>query len=292
MQKVKIGIVGLGGIGGFLGVLLSDKKYEVFTTKIIKKNSIFYLKSKYYGNLKGKIKSDKSLKYADVIFVCSKYPYLKNHLRFIKNRKAIVIPFLNGLSHIEILKKKFGNRLFISNIGKVVSKKKRGSNIIVHESNNGAEVLICFRGLGKNMKKKIIKIFENIKVKIKILKSNHNVIWTKLIRLSALSAMTSLYNCNLGIIRKSKIKTNELNNLLKESIEISKKIFKNDYTFNKINKTIQNFPDTLTTSLQRDINLKLKSELDSQIGSLVKLSKKYNVYAPNYKKIYAKLKKK
>ena len=159
MQKVKIGIVGLGGIGGFLGVLLSDKKYEVFTTKIIKKNSIFYLKSKYYGNLKGKIKSDKSLKYADVIFVCSKYPYLKNHLRFIKNRKAIVIPFLNGLSHIDILKKKFGNRLFISNIGKVVSKKKRGSNIIAHESNNGAEVLICFRGLGKNTKKKNYKNF-------------------------------------------------------------------------------------------------------------------------------------
>lgn len=288
MQKFKIGIIGLGGIGGLLAVILKTNGYEVFSTK--KNNTNLLLRSNYYGKIRAKIKFDKTLKKTNIIFICSKYPYLEKHLKKIKNTKALVIPLLNGLSHIEILKKKFGNRVIISTIGKVVSKKE--SNIIVHESKNKPEILIFFNKSFKIEKKILLKILKSIKIKTKIEKNENKVIWTKLIRLSALSAITSLYNCNLGEIRRSKVKTFELNSLLKESIRLSKKIFKNNFNYKNFKKIISNFPNQLTTSLQRDINSKMNSELETQIGSIVNLSNKYKISLPMYKKIFHKLKKK
>jgi len=290
VQKFNIGIIGLGGIGGLLAVLLANKNFKVFTSKKIKRNSTLYLKSKFYGNLKTNIKFDKTLKKMDLIFVCSKYPYLQKNLRFIYNNKALIIPFLNGLSHFEILEKKFGKKLLTSTIGKVVSKKVN-KNKLIHESNNKPEVLINFSNIKKKQKEFLLKIFKIIDIKIKVIKNRNEVIWIKLIRLSAISAITSLYNCNLGKIRNSKIKSNELNSLLKESIKLSKKVFKNDFKINKIRKVINTFPDELTTSLQRDIVLKANSELETQVGSIVKLSNKYKIDLPTYKKIYFKLKK-
>ena len=289
MRKVNIGIIGLGGIGGLLAILLNNKNYKVFTPKKIKKDQIFYLKSKFYGNLKTKIGFDKNLKNSDIIFICSKYPYLKKHLKFISNNKALIIPFLNGLSHFEILQKKFGKKLLTSAIGKVVSTKKK--NIIIHESKNKPEVLINFDKTNKNNQKALLNIFRRIQVKTKVIKNRNSVIWSKLIRLSAISAVTSLHNCNLGKIRKSKIKSKELDSLLMESIALSKKIFKNNFSVIKVKKIISTFPNQLTTSLQRDINLNMPSELETQVGSIVKLSNKYKISAPVYKKIYFKLKK-
>ena len=216
MQKYKIGIAGLGGIGGLLGVLFENKGYKIFSTKLDNKKLVtLNLKSNYYGNLDAKIIVNSNLKDVNIIFICSKYQYLKKHLKKINNKNALIIPILNGISHFEILKKKFNNKIFIANIGKVVSKINK-KNQILHSSNNAPEVLI-------SSEKKIRKIFaiknvlSKIRLKVKIKSKNSDVIWSKLIRLSPISALTALYNCNLGQIRSSKLKMNQLNTLIKET---------------------------------------------------------------------------
>jgi 2-dehydropantoate 2-reductase len=292
VQKINIGIIGLGGIGGLIAILLKNRNYNVFSNKKIKKKNIkLFLKSNYYGNLTAKIKIDPSLKKTNVIFICSKYPFLNKHLKPIRNNKALVIPFLNGLSHFDILKKKFGKKCFVSNVGKVVSKKNKVSEVL-HASNNAPEVLISFKNKKKREKNIIKKIFRDINFKTKIKTKDSVVIWTKLVRLSAISAITSLYNCNLGQISKSKLKMHQLNTLIKEALFISKKIYNFKEKYTNIQKLIKSFPKNLTTSLQRDINSNLNSELETQIGAIVKLSEDYNISAPMYKKIYLKLKKK
>ena len=189
------------------------------------------------------------------------------------------------------MKKKFGKKCFISNIGKVVSK-KNGKFKILHLSKNKPEVLISSFNKKSTDLKQVKKILNAINFKTKINKKDNNVIWSKLIRLSAISSITSLYNCNMGQIRKSKVKMNQLNMLIKEGLKISKKVHKFNERYSNIQKVIKTFPNSLTTSLQRDINSNSKSELETQIGAIVKLSNEYNILIPMYKKIYLKLKKK
>ncbi len=292
MQKYKIGIAGLGGIGGLLGVLFENKGYKIFSSKLDNKKLVtFNLKSNYYGNLDAKIIVNSNLKDANIIFICSKYQYLKKHLKKINNKNALIIPILNGRSHFEILKKKFNNKIFIANIGKVVSKINK-KNQILHSSNNAPEVLISSEKKNKKDLRTIKNVLSKIRLKVKIKSKNSDVIWSKLIRLSPISALTALYNCNLGQIRSSKLKMDQLNTLIKETLIISKKNDNYRDSYTNVKNLIKSLPDKLNTSLQRDINSGVSSELETQIGSIVKLSKKLNISSPMNEKIYLLLKKK
>lgn len=292
MLKNKIGIVGLGGIGGLLGILFKKKKYTISSNKQNNKQFItLYLKSNFYGNLSAKINTRCELKDSKIIFICSKYQFLKKHLKNIQNNEAIIVPFLNGISHFELLKKKFGNKVFISNIGKVVSKINK-KNQIIHSSNNAPEVLISSKGKSTKDLQIIKKTLNKINIRVKVKSKNSDVIWSKMIRLSAISAITALHNCNLGQIRNSKLKMVQLNTLIRESLIVSKKADNFQGNYKNVKNLIKSFPDNLTTSLQRDINNKGNSELETQIGSIVKLSKRLNVSSPMHKKIYLLLKKK
>tara|TARA_Y100001970_G_C14232923_1_gene859835 strand:+ start:2283 stop:3176 length:894 start_codon:yes stop_codon:yes gene_type:complete len=292
VQKYKIGIAGLGGIGGLLGVLFENKGYKIFSSKLDNKKLVtFNLKSNYYGNLDAKIIVNSNLKDANIIFICSKYQYLKKHLKKINNKNALIIPILNGRSHFEILKKKFNNKIFIANIGKVVSKINK-KNQILHSSNNAPEVLISSEKKNKKDLRTIKNVLSKIRLKVKIKSKNSDVIWSKLIRLSPISALTALYNCNLGQIRSSKLKMDQLNTLIKETLIISKKNDNYRDSYTNVKNLIKSLPDKLNTSLQRDINSGVSSELETQIGSIVKLSKKLNISSPMNEKIYLLLKKK
>jgi len=292
VQKYKIGIVGLGGIGGLLAVLFKNKKYNVSSSKsYYKKNIILNLESNFYGKLSAKLNIKRRLKDSKIIFICSKFQFLDQHLKKIENTKALVIPLLNGISHFEILKKKFGNKLFIANIGKVVSK-KNSTNQIIHMSSNAPEVLISSHKKNKKEIQILKKLFNEINIKVKFKLKSSDVIWSKLIRLSSISAITALYNCNLGKIRNSKKKMYQLNALIKESLIVSKKADNFEESYKNVKKLIRTFPDNLTTSLQRDINNSSYSELETQIGSIVKLSKSLKIKSPMYEKIYFLLKKK
>jgi ketopantoate reductase len=91
--------------------------------------------------------------------------------------------------------------------------------------------------------------------------------------LSSISAITAIYNCNLGTIKKSKSKMTQLKELIKEGLHLSELLFNFKKSFGSILKEINKFPDNLTTSLQRDINNKTntRSEVETQIGAIYKL---------------------
>ena len=104
-NKIKVGIVGPGGIGGLLAILLSKKNIKVICNngKINNKKFNFKLQSRVYGNTSKKIEfSNKKLKFFDVIFISVKYHNLKKAIEKIDTKtNKIIVPLLNGLSHID-----------------------------------------------------------------------------------------------------------------------------------------------------------------------------------------------
>ena len=294
-SKLKVGIVGPGGIGGLLAILLSNKNTKVIcnNSKIDNKRFNFKLQSKIYGNKIKKIEfSNKKLKFFDVIFICVKYQNLKKAIEKIDTKtNKIIVPLLNGLSHIDILKKKYAQKIVVANIGKTIAYKTKG-NLIIHESKNYPEINISLEN--KTKLKEInflIKTLKNIKIKINTDNLDNKVIWTKLIRINTLSAVTALHNSNLGEIRNSNDKKEQLNSILKETILVAKaKGLK--FKLKDIMKEIDSFPDTLTTSMQRDIANNRKSEIESILGGVLYEAKKESLILEINKKVYKLLKKK
>jgi 2-dehydropantoate 2-reductase len=291
-NKVKICVLGSGGIGGLLAVLLSKKNYDVVCSngKIENKKVNFNLKSKFFGNKKSKVTfQKKNLKFFDIVFVCVKYQHLKSAMKNVDSKSnKLIVPLLNGLKHFQILKKKYGKNVITANIGKTVSFKKP-QNIIVHKSKNEPEISLS----SKNLKLfKILKrILKSIDIKVKVYKSDNPVIWTKLVRINALSSITALYNSNLGKIRKSKEKKKQLISILKETIRLAN--YKGvKIKYNDIIKEINSFPNNLTTSMQRDISNNNQSEIDTIIGGVLNEAKKENLILKTNQTVYKLLKNK
>lgn len=287
MPKLKVAIFGLGGIGGLLGSIINHKKIflSTYQKNNLKKIEI-NLDSTLYGKIKKKIPQRKSFNNYDIILICTKYPYLRRYTKIINKTKALIIPLLNGILHYEILKKKKAN-FFYANIGKVVSYKNR--NIIIHNSKTEPEILISSMHKSKKDLKKINFLLKNIKIKYKFINNNSFVLFNKFIRISSLSAITALYNNNLGQIRKNKKKKIELTKLIKEAIFVTHKIYNIKFSYNKILQEINSFPDNLTTSMQRDINKDKKSEIETQIGAIKHLAENNKVKAPITIKTYKRL---
>ena len=292
-KKIKIAIVGTGGIGGLLAILLSNKDNNVVCFNGKKNGKIFFfLKSNFYGNKKKELKfTTKKIKFFDIVFICVKYQDLKKSIKSIDNKSnKMIIPLLNGLSHIAVLKKKFKESLFTGNIGKTISHKEN-YNSIIHESKNEPVLTISSENKSINFEINLIKkVLNKVKIKVIVFKSDNKVVWTKLIRINAISSITALYNCNLGEIRKSKYKMNQLKTILQELIKLAK-VKKVNFVLKNIMKEIKGFPDTLTTSMQRDIILKKKSELETILGAAIKEARKYNISFKMSEKVYKLIKK-
>ena len=290
-----IGIIGAGGIGALFGSIMQKKGYNVFFLKKSNKDldKIKYkIKSNYYGNYKSLLCFDDQKFYnSDVFILITKYPHLKTLKKKLKKIKKYNKPFIclmNGLSHIDILNKIFKKNLIIASAGHVVSYKRKKFEI-VHSSTTPPEITLSFKNK-KFLKKSFLKqIFKNAKMDVKISLNYKKIVWEKLVRLNSLASLTSLYNCNLGKIRKSIDKYFNFIELTKETIQVAQR---DGYKTNlkSVLEKIDKLPDNLKTSMQRDLTMFRDSEIDTITGGVLNLGKKYGLSLPYHKLILKKIK--
>lgn len=293
-KKIKIGIIGAGGIGALFGSIFQKKGYEVFFLnkpgEIIKKKK-FKIKSEFYGNFQNFLLfENKQFLKCDMFILAIKFPHLKSVSFYLKKLRKLdkpIICFMNGLSHIEILKKIFKGNLILGSAGHIVSFKKK--NTIIHTSVTPPEIILSISK--KNYKKKsiITNIFTNSGMHIKTSSNYKKIVWDKLIRLNSLAALTSLFNCNLGKIRSFENRYFYFTELLKESIKVAKS---DGYitNYSSVIKKVNKLPNNLRTSMQRDLINSRLSEIDSITGGVFKYGKRLGLRLPYHNLLIKKIK--
>ncbi len=95
--------------------------------------------------------------------------------------------------------------------------------MIIHNSNFSPEITISNNNKSIKQINLIKEIFKTLKIKIIIKKNENLVIWNKLIRINAISAVTAFYNQNLGKIRNNDKKNLVLQQVLQETLNLMKK---------------------------------------------------------------------
>ncbi len=296
-KEINIGIIGAGGIGALFGSIMQKRGFNVFflKKKINDTNKIKYkVKSNFYGNFRTFLNfNEKKFYNCDIFILVTKYPHLKKltkKLKKIEKIKKPLICLMNGLSHIDILSKIFKKNLIIATAGHVVSFKGKKFDII-HPSITPPEIILSYKSkkLLKNFFLK--KIFKDCSMDVKTSFDTKKIVWEKLIRLNSLASITSLYNCNLGKIRKSRKRYFDFIELTKEAIQVAKR---NGYKTNlqTVMKKVNKLPNNLKTSMQRDLVMSRDSEIDSIPGGVLRLGEKYGLKLPYHKSIIKKIKKK
>lgn len=300
---MKILVIGVGGIGGFIGSYLVKNNYNV--TFIAREKRLSYLKTnglKLKSEL-GKIFSPK-IKVTEIIPEKESFDIIINTVKLydfdsvldeIKKKitnKPLIIPFQNGIYAEEKLKKKLPD---IDTVGAVAQ-----ISVFVDENQDIKHVgkLATFFVGGYDIREnKPLEDFCNsvqkIGLKIIFKKNIKEKIWEKFIFLSAYSGMTTFFLKPIGEIFQDKVLKKKFTDAMLETYNLSKKfgvVFKGDPVEFWLEK-IKNMPFNMTSSMHVDFNNNKKLELDWLSGSIEILSKTYNIKCPVHSEIVEGIKK-
>lgn len=307
LNKTRIVIVGIGGVGGYFGGLLS-KQYAggnnveiVFVARgehlnEIQKKGLTVINGNESFVTQPYLATDDYSKVgiADYIIICTKSYDLKQTIGELKpliGHNTILLPLLNGvnasneileiLPHVNVLK---GCAFIVSKI------KSPG---IIENSGNIQKLSFGMDGpIGEavlHLKDLMFDAGIDVTVSDKI----STAIWEKFIFISPAATSTSYFDSTIGKVLEENTET--VLRLIEEvkNLALAKGVTISDDISGKTLNTMKSMPYEVTSSMHRDyLNQKPLTEVESLTGYIVREAEKFGIAAPTYLKLYEGLLKK
>src|SRR3989344_2905044 len=207
-EKITVAIVGPGAIGGFLAGVFMNAGSKV--TLVARREAVpgivergLCLKTALLGDRVIWPKAVETLEEAsDVICLATKVTELPAALSQIRKgvgQDTIIIPFQNGLEHVDLLKKEFGNRVAVGMIGNIVAEKNESGCIV--SSSKKVTIELGSRKVPRDRLEAVGQLLQKSGIAVSIYDNEGEVIWHKLARLAPLAALTAASGKVLGEIR-------------------------------------------------------------------------------------------
>jgi 2-dehydropantoate 2-reductase len=304
-MKTRIGILGLGGVGGYFGGLLakeyatSDAIDIVFIARgeTLKVVSEFGLKiSTDEGEITvfPNIVSDNPeiIGKLDYLICATKTYDIEESLTSIKNvitKNTVILPLYNGVDAPERICTLFPDNEVLQGCVYIVSMivspgviKKVGPYEKLFFGSDMASI---------SRMNALQTIFKNASIDSYLVDAIEETVWEKFIFISALASATSYLNQNIGELLNSESSRKFYVSLLNEITMIAavKGLdLPNDIVFQTI-LNLEKTPQEATSSMHRDLMAGRKIELASLTEFVVNEGLKYEIDTPTYQKVLEKL---
>jgi 2-dehydropantoate 2-reductase len=284
----RISIAGAGAIGGFLAALLQRAGHQPIlitnpkTAELIKAHGL-HIESPLWGHFIARPQCETHLtQNVEFVILSPKAPGLPESCRRLSplpQPAPVIVPVLNGVGHLELLREKFPDSpVAAGTIGKIDASKTSEGHII-HRS---GEVELTFGSSNPEIRSRLetlAQVFRASGIKTNVLSTENAVIWNKLARLNALACVTAASGLSLGKIMASDQWCDALRACVAEGAAVASAegIHMNaDAIWNEILA----FPPSLTTSLMRDLEADLPSELEWIPCGVLRRARSLNVACP------------
>lgn len=298
---MRILVLGAGGIGGYFGGRLVEKGEDVVflvrsgRKKQLEKNGlvIHSVKGDFTFAPKLLIKTDITQPFDIVLFSTKAYHLeeaISDLMPFVGNNTTI-IPLLNGVAHLDSLKKAFGKDKVIGGLCTIETTLNK-SGEIVHSSTFDRLVFGELELHETDRIHHIADIFSDTKANFVLSNQITQEIWHKYLLITVMSGITTLMRSPIGPIRESDGGRDYIRNLFKE-ITVIMRAFKAPIADNIIEeqmKLIDSLSYNFKTSMQRDMEKRLSIEGEHLQGHLLAMAKQFDLEAPYLKTIYQNLK--
>ena len=297
---MKVLIVGAGAVGGYFGTRLVENGVDV--TFLVRKNKQLLINENgikvqsIHGNvniLPRTITASYPPEDYDVILVSTKSYHLDSAVEDIKRfvgKNTVIIPLLNGISHLDILLNAFPNNNVMGGLCFIESTTNK-ENVIVQTSPSHDLVFGELSGETSDRVKNIKKVFSNTKASILTSDSIISDMWVKYFFIACFSGVTTLFRSSIGFIREDKGNLEIINRLINEIGLIMKAHevpLPNNIKDNLLMK-IMVIPETMKSSMLRDMENGTRIEGEHIHGYLLNLANKYHIDTPLLKIIYFNL---
>ncbi len=289
---MRIAIVGLGGVGAYIGAKLCALKNEheiIFVArgahlKAIQKNGLRLIdvddEKTYFPTLA----EEKVSGHLDIVFLCTKTYHSKAAIAQLGNSisgKTLIIPVANGVNSKEELEAITDAKVTDACVYIVSHKVSEG---LIKKSTDTFALI-----LSNDVKERLEPLVNAASLRCKFSDDIKKELWKKFLFISAMGSLTSYHRVGMGSIYKEY--REELVSLLHEIFSVAQAEEIN-IELNEIDKAIHTaskLPADAPTSLWLDLQKNGLSEVETLCGYIVKKAKEHHLQTPIMQNIYHEL---
>jgi 2-dehydropantoate 2-reductase len=221
----------------------------------------------------------------DVLVVATKAAGLREALERIEAAPKLVLPLLNGLDHIAVLRERFVPETVVAGTIRVEADRPE-PGVVVHTSKFLRVEMASRYPSARAAIERLASTLSDAGIPARVGESEPQVMWSKLVRLNALACTTSAFDKLLGEIRSTPELRAELVGAIEEGCAVAQAEGASIATGDPLGElTVAH--DTLGSSMQRDIAAGRPPELDAIPGSVLRAGARHGIRCPTIERLVA-----
>jgi 2-dehydropantoate 2-reductase len=273
---MKHAILGAGAIGGLIGSVLASLGEDV--TVLVRPDKL----ARYPANLTlerpsgavtGPAKAMAALTEAvDVLWIATKTYQLSTALEIVKVAPRCVVPLLNGVDHVTVLRARFGDERVVP--GTITSETERaGPGKFIQRS---AVARMNFAASGEPLLGGIVERLEKVGFACQFISNEQTLLWGKLCFLAPFALVTSASGKSVGEILADATWKPELISAIANACAVAGASGAQIAAAN-IQTLFESAPFGLRSSMQKDVVAGREPELDAIGGPIVRGGERYGI---------------
>jgi 2-dehydropantoate 2-reductase len=195
-------------------------------------------------------------------------------------RDAVVLPLLNGLEHMDVLRARWGGRVAAGSIR--IEAFSRSPGHVVQASPFAVVRMAAEREPAQGRLGRVVAVLRAAGIEAHVAASEKGVLWDKLARLAPLACATALARSPVGALRADPAWRSRLDRALHETCAVAAADGAPQSSDDHW-RVIDAMPASLTTSLARDLDTGRPSELDAIVGAVVRAARRLDIPCPGMK---------
>ena len=276
---MKHAILGAGAVGGLVATALASLGEDV--TVIVRPDKLVeYPKSLTLERPSGTITApakvaDTLTEPVDVLWIATKTYQLQTALEAVKAAPALVVPLLNGVDHIEVLRERFQrDRVVPATIAVEAERIAPG-----HFVQRSPFVRLNLASSGEPRLGALVARLGEIGFTCQFMQNEQTLLWSKLCFLAPFALVTSASGMNAGEVFANPEWKRKLDSAIAEACAVAKASGA-DVDVAKLQTVFANMPPGMRSSMQKDVAAKRQLELDAIGGPIVRGGQSHGIEVP------------
>jgi 2-dehydropantoate 2-reductase len=277
----RIAVAGPGGVGGFVAGALSHAGDEVIvvaresTAEVVNQTGLrvrsvalgkaFTTRPRAVAELSEPV---------DVLLVATKAAGLASALERIRVDPELVVPLLNGVEHMALLRSRFGEQKVVAGVIRIESDRPQPGEVA--QRSPGARIDLA----GEPERVQFLTAaLRAAGLEVRTGTSESQVLWAKLARLNALALTTSASNRPIGFIRTDPRWRSALEGAVAETVAVARAEGAELDPAETLAE-LESAHAELGSSMQRDIAAGQEPELDPIAGAVLRAGARHGLRCP------------
>jgi 2-dehydropantoate 2-reductase len=290
---MRIAVLGPGGVGGLLAGALDHAGEPVVvlarqsTAQSIREHGL-RVSSVRLGEFVAHPRVLSELQEpVDALIVATKATGLEQALGRVAAQPKLVLPLLNGLDHLVVLRERFGAEAVVAGTIRVEADRPQ-PGVVVHTSPFLRVDMASRFATARPGMEALAAQLEAVGIPARVCESEPQVLWSKLVRLNALACTTSAFDALLGEMRDTPQLRAALVGAIEEGCAVANAEGASIDAGDPLGE-LNEAHATLGSSMQRDIAAGRPPELDAIPGAVLRAAARHGLACPTIEGLVARI---